>query len=160
MDRITKRPNGNYQWDCPIDKDYHRESGRKGLLGVLILCVAVFSIFLFVSHGNESRDDLWIPLLVIGVILAVTLLLLSLWNSAGDPHERYEMCDDYVRSGYGKSSIYSVFKKTGEVVITEKYIEMIGKYPNNRIYVPPEDMDFVREYILDRIPDNAVIRRT
>ena len=159
MNRITQEPNGSYKWDCSIDRDYHQRSGREGLWGVLILCAVVLFIFLGISHGENLKEDIWIPLLVIGVILLITLPLLFLWNSAGDPHEQYVMTEDYVKSGYEKSSIYSEFKNTKEVYVTAKYIEMIGKYKNNRIYVSPEDMEFVREFILKRLPEDAVIRR-
>ncbi|MBQ6510155.1 MAG: hypothetical protein IJI07_11830 [Flexilinea sp.] len=159
MDRITQAADDSYSWDCSIDRDYHRKTGREGLLGILFLCAIVFFLFLQVSHGTDLNEDLWIPLVVIGVILLISLPLLFLWNSAGDPHERYIMTEDYVRSGYGKSAVYSEFKKTKEVVITGKYIEMIGNYRNNRIYVPPEDMDFVREFILERLPEEVRIRR-
>lgn len=158
MDKLTKDPDGSFHWNCPIDTDYHKKSGKEGLWGVLILCAVVLFIFLGVSHGTDAKDDIWIPLLVIGVILLITLPLLFLWNSASDPHEQYVITDEYVKSGYGKSSIYSEFKKTNEVVVTAKYIEMIGKYRNNRIYVPAEDMDFVREFILNRIPADALVR--
>lgn len=157
MDKIRQGSDGKYQWNCSIDRDYHRRTGLKGLIGILGLCAFVFILFLFVSHGS-IKDDLWIPLVVIGVILLISLPLIFMWNSAGDPHEQYEMTEDYVRSGYGKAAIYSEFKKINEAVVTEKYIEMIGKFQNNRIYVPAEDMDFVRDFILKRLPEEALIR--
>ena len=159
MNKIVQAADGSYSWDCSIDRGYHRKTGREGLLGILFLCAFVFILFLLVSHGTNLKEDLWIPLTVIGVILLISLPLLFLWNSAGDPHERYIMTEDYVRSGYGKSAVYSEFKKTKEAVITGKYIEMIGNYRNNRIYVPPEDMDFVREFILERLPEEVRIRQ-
>ncbi|MBR6089597.1 MAG: hypothetical protein IKP86_06665, partial [Anaerolineaceae bacterium] len=111
-----------------------------------------------VSHGTSAQEDIWIPLLVIGVILLISLPLLFLWNSAADPHEQYILTEEYVKSGYGKSAIFSEFKKTKEVVVTGKYIEMTGKYGINRIYVPAEDMDFVRGHILDRLQPDALVR--
>lgn len=158
MGHITKEADGSCKWDCPIEKDYHRRSGWGAILGISAVCIFVFLIFLFTSSGTDAQKDLWIPLLVIGVILLIALPLIFLWNSAEDPHEQYVMSEDYVKSGYGKSAIFSEFKKTGEVTITPKYIELTGKFRNNRIYVPSEDMDFVRDFILDRIPDDAAVR--
>lgn len=159
MSRVTQESDGSYQWDCSIDRDYHQESGRQGIWAVLFLCAFILIVFLIMTHGTGAQGDFWIPLLVIGVILGVSLPLLFLWNSAPDPHEQYVLTEDNVKSGYGQEAIYSDFKKTKEVLITAKYIEMIGKYRNNRIYVPPEDMDFVRDFILERLPDDVVIRR-
>ena len=155
MNRITQQADGSYRWDCSIDTDYHRESGKKGLWGILFLCAFVFFISCIVSPG---AFDLRIPLIVNGVILAVSLPLLFLWNSAEDPHEQYVMTEEYVKSGYGRASVFADFKKTNEAVISGKYIEMSGKYGTCRVYVPTEDMDFVREYILKRLPGDAVIR--
>ncbi len=158
MSRVTQEPDGTCRWECPIDTDYHRKSGRAGLLGILVVCAAVFFIFLIASEGSTAQHDVWIPFLVIGVILAAALPLVFIWNSAADPHERYEMTEDCVRSGYGKGSVCSEFKKTKAVTVSAKYIELIGTYRSNRVYVPPEDMDFVREYIITKLPKDTVIR--
>lgn len=159
MSKITQESNGSYHWDCSIDTEYHKESGRKGLWGVLFLCVFVLVAFFIATGGGGGLGDLWIPLLVIGVILVIAVPLLLMWNSAGDPHEQYEMTEEYVKSGYSKSAIYSEYKKTEEVVFTDKYIEMCGKYGRNRIYVPEEDMEFVREFILKRLPEGVQGRK-
>ena len=155
MDKITQEPDGSFRWDCPIEREYHQRAGRQGLAGVLILCAFVFIVSLAVSHGTDFRT----PLIVTGVILVTALPLLYFWNSAEDPHEQYMMTEEYVKSGYGKGALFSEFKKTKDVTVTAKYIELAGKHRNNRIYVPPEDMDFVRDFILERLPDDAVIRR-
>ena len=118
----------------------------------------MFILFIVISHGTIAKSDIWIPGLVIGVILLIALPLIFLWNSAGAPREQYAMTEDYVKSGYGMGSIYSEFKNTKEAAVSAKYIEMSGKYKNNRIYVPPEDMEFVRDFILKHLPEDAVIR--
>ena len=158
MSKIMQTSDGSYHWDWPIDRDYHRKFGKEGLIGILVLCAAVFVIYLLIPAGPDGHKDLWIPLLVIGVILVIALPLLYFWNSAEDPHEQYEMTETYVKSGYSKAAVYSDFRKTSEVIVTGKYLEMIGDHRYNRIYVPSEDMDFVREFILERVPGDAVIR--
>ena len=158
MNKITQATDGSYRWDCAIDQDFHRQSARKGLWGVLILCAVVVIVFLVASRGSDGQDNLWIPLLVIGVILLIALPLLYLMNTAEDPHEQYVLTEDYVKSGYSRSAIYSNFNKITEAVITAKYIELAENHRTNRIYVPAEDMDFVREFILKRLPENVKIR--
>ena len=158
MNRIIQNPDGSYQWECPIDQDFHRQSVRKGLCGVLVLCAVVILVFLFASRESDVQGVLSIPLLVIGVILLIALPLIYLMNSAEDPREQYVMTEDFVRSGYSRSAVYSNFNKTKETVISAKYIELIGDFRTNRIYIPAEDMDFVREYILQRLPENVRIR--
>ena len=159
MSRINKDPNGCYHWNCSIEREFHRKSGRQGIWGVLIICAVVVIVFLIATQGGDLLNDFWIPVLVISVIVAITLPLIILWYSAPDPHEQYSMTEDYVKSGYGQGAIFSEFKKTNEVMITQKYIELVGKYRNNRIYAPEEDMDFVKDFILERLPDDVVIKR-
>ena len=159
MDRHIKELDGAYRWSCSIDTDYHRRFGMKGLWGILFVCAAVFIVFIIASRGTDAGNDFWIPLLVTGVILVIGLPLIYLWNSASDPHEQYVMNEVYVKSGYGKASVYSEFKKIKEAVVTVKYIELIGKNGRSRVYVPAEDMDFVRDYILERLPEDAAVRR-
>ena len=110
------------------------------------------------TRGTDAQNDLWIPLLVIGVILVIALPLIFLWNSASDPHEQYVMTDEYVKSGYGKSSVYSEFKKTRKLLITPKYLELSGPHFVNRVYIPAEDLDRIRDFILERIPAETEIR--
>lgn len=159
MSRITLGPDKSYHWDCPVDKDFHQKSGRQGLWAVVFICAFVFILFLIINHGPGTGNDLWIPLLVIAVILVISLPLLLLWNSADDPHEQYVLTEDGVKSGYGKSTIYTDFKNTREVAVTSRYIELSGKYRKNRIYVPTEDMAFVRDFILKRLPDDVMIHK-
>lgn len=158
MANIIRETNGSYHWDCSIETDYHRRSVKTGLWWILGICAAVFIFFLIAAHGTNAQDEWWIPLLVIGVVLVIALPLFLLWNSAEDPHEQYMMTEEYVKSGYGKSAVFSKFSETKLLVITSKYIELSGPHTVNRIYVPEEDMSFVRNFIVERMPENAEIR--
>ena len=158
MNRIIQNPDGSYHWECPIDQDFHRQSARKGLCGVLVLCAVVILVFLFASRESDVQGVLSVPLLVIGVILLIALPLLYLMYFAENPHEEYLLTEEYVKSGYSRSAIFSNFNKTTEAVITAKYIELTGDFRTNRIYIPAEDMDFVRDYIVKRLPENVRIR--
>ena len=161
MKMIIQEPDGSYRWNCSIDTEYHRRSVKSGgIWGVLITCAAMLILFIFCikSSGGSIKDDIWIPIIVIGTILLIALPLLYLMYSAKDPHEEYLMTEEFVKSGYGRAAVFSSFRKTKEVTMTEKYIELTGPHRTNRIYVPAEDMSFVREYILKRLPDDVVIR--
>ena len=60
--------------------------------------------------------------------IAVFLLIFDLALSATDSHECYELTEDLVKFGYGRSSVYFDFKKV-------------------RIYVTEEDYNLVRGHI-------------
>ena len=152
-----RRADNSYIWSCSIDKEFHRRSTRKGLWGCAFLVVFIASVYLFMPASHGMQKDIWVPLIPIAVILVIALPLLYFQYTASDPHEQYLMNDEYVKSGYGKSSIYSEFKKIKKMKVTSGYIELIGNFSTNRIYVPAEDMDFVRSYIMQRLPADAEI---
>ena len=89
--------------------------------GCAFLVVFIASVYLFMPASHDMQKDIWIPLIPIAVILAIALPLLFLQYTASDPHEQYLMNDEYVKSGYGKSSIYSEFKKNKK---NESYIRL------------------------------------
>lgn len=60
--------------------------------------------------------------------IAIFLLIFDLALSATDSHECYELTEDLVKFGYGRSSVYYDFKKV-------------------RIYVTEEDYNLVRGHI-------------
>ncbi len=156
MDRIQEKPEGTYSWSCPIDKEYHREGAIKGVYAYLIVILFVLVVGVFFSFN--LRDFNWSAVLIcIGVISAIALPLLYFSVTASDPHEQYVMTNEYVKSGYGKGSVFTDFGKVKTLVITSSYIELADAHRKNRIYIPQEDMDFVKEYILERVPKEALV---
>ena len=128
--KIKQQPNGVFTWSCPIEVEYHRNSMRPGLYA----CIGI------------------------AVFLLISFLIFGLAFSATDPHESYEMGEDFVKSGYGRSSVYFDLKKVKTIVLGGKYIELWGKTKHMRIYIPEEDFDFVKGYIQGRVPMECVIR--
>lgn len=123
----------------------------------MVIIVVILLIFAFVPSTPGHEKELWVPMIPIGVVLVIALPLLYLQYHASDPHEQYVMNEEYVKSGYGKSSVYTLFRKTTYIEITPKYFELYNGHRRNRIYVPEEDRDFVREFILERLPETASI---
>ena len=68
------------------------------------------------------------------------------------------MGEDFVKSGYGKSSVWFYFRKVKTIVLGKKYLELQGKTKRMRIYVPEEDYDFVRGFIQGRVPMECDVR--
>lgn len=156
--KITQQPNGVYTWSCPIEAEYHRSSIRPGLYA----CIGT-AVFLLLFGGvlSYQYNDVKSFFLVAGcaaVFLLISLLIFGLALSATDPHESYELTEGFVKSGYGRSSVYFDFKKVRVMVLSGKYIELHGKTKRMRIYVPEEDFCFVRDYIQGRVPMECEIR--
>ncbi len=158
MERVTQKPDGTYRWSCRIDTEFHRRSAKKGVWGCVIIAAVILIIYALIPSSPRMQKEIWMAFIPIAVVMAIALPLLFLQYRASDPHEQYVMSEDYVKSGYGKSAVYSEFKKTKELTVAPKYIELVGRHGSNRVYVPLEDMDYVRDYIIKRMPEDVNIR--
>ena len=157
MSKITALPDGSYGWSCSIDADYHRQSTKNSIGFCLVFAAVVLVVSGFIALLHQSLEAFWIPVLVIAVIAVLAFPLFFLQMGASSPQEQYLLTPEYVKSGYGKSAVFSRFDRTDVLVLKEHFIELKGKYGENRIYIPAEDMEFVKAYILERIPKNTII---
>ena len=156
--KITKDSNGMYKWSCSMDVEYYRKGmgmGIKACLGIAAFIV-IFGGVLSIQYND------WTTFLIVAgcdaVFLLITFVVFKLALSAEDPHESYEMSDIYVKSGYGKSSVYFDFDKAKTAIFTPKYIELQKGIKKIRVYVPEEDYSFVKGYIMSRLPGECEIR--
>lgn len=156
--KIKQQPNGTYSWSCPIEAEYHRSSIRPGLYACIGIAIFLLIFGGILAYQYHDIKDFLIVAGCVAVFLLISFLVFGLAFSATDPHESYEMTEDFVKSGYGRSSVYFDFKKVKELVLSGKYIELHGKTKRMRIYIPEEDFNFVRGYIQARIPMECEIR--
>ena len=158
LKKIEQRQNGSYTWMCSIDVEYYRHGMRMGLNACL--GIAVFLLVFGAILSIPSRD--WESFLIVAgctaVFLLITAFFFGLAFSAKDPRESYEMWDDLVKSGSGKSAVWFDYKKAKKAIFCRKYIELRGKTKRMRIYAPEEDFDFVRSYIMNRLPGSCDIK--
>ena len=155
MTHVAQNPDGTYSWSCPIEKPYHQKKAIKGVWGCVFIVAFILILYALIPASPHIQKELWVPLIPIAVILAIAIPLLYLQYTASDPHEQYVMTEEYVKSGYGKEAVYAEFKKTKELLVTSEYIELIGNYGRNRIFVPSEDREFILDYIRKRLPEDV-----
>ena len=129
--------------------------GVKACLGIAAF-VLVFGGILAIQY-----DD-WTSFLIVAgsdaVFLLITFVVFKFAFLPKDPKESYEMSDIFVKSGYGKSSVYFDFDKAKVAIFTPKYIELQGRIKKIRVYVPEEDYSFVKGYIMSRLTGDCEIR--
>ena len=158
LSKITKNSYGMYTWSCSMDVGYYRKGmwmGIKACLGIAAF-ILVFGVIMAVQYKD------WTNFLIMAgsdaVFLLITFVVFKLALSAEDPDESYEMSDIYVKSGYGRSSVYFDFDKAKAAVFTPKYIELQNGIKKLRVFVPEEDYDFVKRYIMNRLTGECEIR--
>ena len=157
-ERDELQEDGSYRWSCSIDKDFHRSKAKAGFWACLAVAGVSLLAGFFASGMSSAHNSIWMILLVPFVIMIIGLPLIFLYGSAEDPHESYVLTEKYVKSGYGREAVFATFEKTKTVAVRPQYIELSGQFRTVRVYVPAEDGEFVREYILARIPGNAVVK--
>ena len=157
-DRVTKMPNGMYKWSCSIDAAYYRKSVGAGVKACIIIAVCVLVFVAIIAFQYRDVGSFLIVLGSDAVFMLITIVIFKLAFSAEDPRENYEMCDIYVKNGYGKSSVYFDYDKAREAVFARNYIDLKGRIAKIRVYAPAEDFEFVRGYIMSHLTGDCQIR--
>ena len=146
---IRQDRNGMYSWAGTVDVGYEQKTFR-----IAFGVVGGISFMLIVMSLSMGGDVLGITLLSCLGALAVTGGVCWLFNrNAGKRRQRYRMTEDCVIFVAGRATNPFYFKSIRRAVVyPERY--MIELYPpvgSGPVFAPPEDWEFVRDFILQRI---------
>ena len=123
-DRVQLQEDGVYRWNCRIDKQYEQRIYKI----TMIVCGIIAAFLLIIGAGlsvmSGGFGEFGIVACCVAVFLVITVLVCwFLDRVSSDPHEIYEMTEDYVQTGSGRSKEYFILKKAKKMLVTEKYIE-------------------------------------
>lgn len=154
--RVTQVTDGRWRWMSPVDKDYSDQRLVLGTKILLLMPVGIFGFGVVLCWHYQS----WEAMLYIGGFAAfLTVLILvihvGITYLLSNPAERYQMFDTYIQRGSGQTSEFFTFKKADAVVFTRKYIELRNGITSFRTYIPEEDLEFVKRFIMQRVPEDA-----
>ena len=156
---ISSQPNGTYTWSCSIDPEYHRDSIRPGFIACIIIAVFLLLFGAFLSFQYHDWNTFLIVAGCTAVFMLISIFFFRLAFSAKDPHESYELTDIYVKTGYGRSSVYFDFDKIRQIRFKQKYIELKDNRRTMRVYTASEeDMAIVKRHIMNRLKGDTDIR--
>jgi hypothetical protein len=153
---IERDENGTYHWTAAIDGEYDRKIIRIVFGAIGGLCV-LFTVYALVKYPDMFLTTLLSCLGVLAVVSAVALPLMRLSRGR---QQKYEMNEEYVRFvGYGRSDSYFHYKGIRRVRVNRarNLIHIRGIAVSAPFFVPPEGFEFVRNYILSRLPDSAKV---
>ena len=153
---IERDENGTYHWTAAIDGEYDRKIIRIVFGAIGGLCV-LFTVYALVRYPDMFLTTLLSCLGVLAVVSAVALPLMRLSRGR---QQKYEMNEEYVRFvGYGRSDSYFRYKGIRRVRVNRarNLIHIRGIAVSAPFFVPPESFEFVRNYIVSRLPDSAKV---
>ena len=153
---IERDENGTYHWVAAIDGEYDRKIIRIVFGAIGGLCV-LFTVYALVKYPDMFLTTLLSCLGVLAVVSAVALPLMRLSRGR---QQKYEMNEEYVRFvGFGRSDSYFRYKGIRRVRVNRarNLIHIRGIAVSAPFFVPPEGFEFVRNYILSRLPDSAKV---
>ena len=153
---IERDENGTYHWTAAIDGEYDRKIIRIVFGAIGGLCV-LFTVYALVKYPDMFLTTLLSCLGVLAVVSAVALPLMRLSRGR---QQKYEMNEEYVRFvGSGRSDSYFHYKGIRRVRVNRarNLIHIRGIAVSAPFFVPPEGFEFVRNYIVSRLPDSAKV---
>jgi hypothetical protein len=153
---IERDENGTYHWTAAIDGEYDRKIIRIVFGAIGGLCV-LFTVYALVKYPDMFLTTLLSCLGVLAVVSAVALPLMRLSRGR---QQKYEMNEEYVRFvGFGRSDSYFHYKGIRRVRVNRarNLIHIRGTAVSAPFFVPPESFEFVRNYIVSRLPDSAKV---
>ncbi len=147
--KAVRQPDGSYQWTCPVDDDTDR-----GAYKVLLFTFGGICVFLMLLPLVAGMDGEMI-LIMLGVCAFMMLLAVGIGRKTLRGPERtrmlYKLYENDIRIGSGRSVKYVSFRNVREVKAEENKISISTKYSRTAIFIPPEDFETIKGYMLQRI---------
>ena len=153
---MTRDAQGAYHWTSAVDRGYERKAFRIafGVTGGICLFYIVMSLFM-------DAEVLGVTLLTSAAALIVVGGVCWLFSRGGNWRQGYTMteeCISFHQRRYAAPFRFASVKKA--VIFDARYmIELYQAVGSGPVFVPPEDYEFVKDFILRRLPAAAQIER-
>ena len=157
-DRVVKDQDGVYRWHYPMNP--RRNKYPLVIMGKVFFTIAALSAagLLIVGSPNPGKMSDWaMPLMVIALYLGVFALVAGIMFLAGDDPMPFAMDEEKVITYRGKTAGPHTFAGVRRVRLLPQY-DAIRLGLGVVLYIPPEDYETVRSFILDRLPSTAQVR--
>ena len=155
---MTRSDNGNYYWTGTFDKEYEVKQYRIVwiVIGIMCLFLTVFGAILCLPSGDWEMFMAFALPCLIAMIIAVAVI--AFFNSGPGATRSYGMSETSIWIKTGRRTRADFFFASAKhVIFTDTYIEPVQAFGGFRIYVPEEDMPFVKDFVLQRLPSTCEI---
>ncbi len=157
-DRVILGEDGVYRWSYPMNP--RRNKHPISIVGKVFFSMGTISaaVLLVVGSPNPNAMSDWaMPLMVLGLFLGIFLLVTFLLYLQGDDPIPYAMDEEKITTFRGKNAGPHTFGRMRRVHLLPQY-DAIHLGFGLTIYVPDEDYDAVKTFILEHLPESAHIR--
>ena len=156
-DRVTRGEDGVYRWVYRMNPRRNKHSLI--IMGEVFLIMAVLSTIALLIVGPPTRDlSPWsMPLMVSALLLGMFLLIAGILFLAGDDPLPFSMDEEKIITYRSKTAGPHTFERMRKVKLLPQY-DAIRLGLGVVLYVPAEDYEDVKAFILDRLPSDADVR--
>jgi hypothetical protein len=154
MNTATQNEDGTYCWSAAIDSAYNKKiSGI--IFGVIGGLCVLFIMMCLMTNSEMLMATLLSCLAVTAVVagIAIPLMLLSKGRL-----QKYEMNEDYVHyvgDGRADARFYYPDIRYVRIYTSRSMIEVKGLIRAAPFFIAHEDFEFMKNYILQRLPASA-----
>ena len=154
---MTRAENGNYYWTGTFDKEYEMKQYRIVAVVVSAMCVVIMLIGGIVCIPSGDWDMFLGFSLPCIFAMIITAGVIAFFRRGPGASRGYGMAEHGIWMGSGRYRADFYFDSAKHVIFTDSYIEPVQRIGGFRIYVPAEDMPFVRSFVMRRLPAGCEI---
>ena len=154
MNTATQNEDGTYCWSAAIDPAYNKKTTAI-IFGVIGGLCVLFIVMCLMTNSEMLVATLLSCLAVMAVVAVITIPLMYLSKGR---LQKYEMNEEYVHYvGYGREDACFYYPDIRYVRIytSRSMIEVKGLVRAAPFFIAHEDFEFMKNYILQRLPDSA-----
>ena len=157
-DRVTRGEDGVYRWKYRMNPRRNKHSLI--IMGEVFLIMAVLSTvaLLIVGSPNPGKMSNWdMPLMVDALFLGMFLLIAGILFLVGDDPLPFSMDEEKIITYRSKTAGPHTFARMRKVKLLPQY-DAIRLGLGVVLYIPPEDYEDVKSFLLAHLPPDADVR--
>ena len=150
---IRQVSDGVWRWQCQADGEYRRRSNR-----ITITVCAALCLMLLAFSAMLDAEMMTVTATCCAVVMLIAYFICHVFSKlSGTLMTGYELTDRYVMTGSGRWEVRFSFSTTRRIIISQNFLDLRRRFSSMLVYVPPEDFDQVRAFILSRLPESAEV---
>ena len=142
-ERVTLCEDGVYRWRYTLSRE-QAKTHYVDMIAIAVLITTVISLIMLVAIGWQVW---WGVLLLYAFIVGLPALIG--WLMLGFDTRSYEMDEEYIRHKHATKGgdAFAPIKKMKGMRVQGNVFRIMGTITEYTVYVPPEDVEFVKAYI-------------